>query len=90
MPSSKTSSPPTETPATYAPGMPLHWDSERAKIKLEQSIRDVSVNSNATLLALLVENDTYISMRLTDWAYAQVLKGSYFDCGSCGVPARES
>ena len=64
------------TPATYAPGAPLHWDCESAKIQPKQGARyeHVSVNSDATLLAVAVENDIYI-YNTEGLCLRQVLKG---------------
>ena len=64
------------TPAVYAPGAPMYWDSERAKIAPKGGIqfKAVALNSNATLLAVAVENEVYV-YNTDKLNLQQVLKG---------------
>ena len=64
------------TPAIYAPGAPLYWDSERAKIAPKGGIQyeGMTVNSDATLIAIVAGKEIYV-YRTDKLDSCQVLKG---------------
>ena len=62
------------TPAIYASGAPFYWDSERAKIQPGPVIECVSLNSDATLLAVTVAHDIHV-YETEGWSLQQVLRG---------------
>ena len=64
------------SPAAYAPGAPLYWDSEGAKVipKGKIEYEGVAVNSDATLIAIVVGNEIYV-YDTDKLNYCRVLKG---------------
>ena len=62
------------TPATWAAGQPAEWGREHAKIPLPTEPGAASLNADASLLAIALENDIHL-YSISDLSLYQVLTG---------------
>ena len=62
------------TPATWAAGQPAEWGREHAKIPLPTEPGATSLNTDASLLAIALENNIHL-YSISDLSLYQVLKG---------------